>query len=58
MSSVISSFEGKTGGRIKDVSSFWMTQGNEIMQGVERGSTTSHWVENSLWKRVWTCLRP
>jgi len=21
----------------------------------ERGSTRSHYVENSLWKRLWTC---
>ena len=22
---------------------------------IERGSTRSHWVESSLWKRLWTC---
>jgi len=55
MFSVLSSFEGKGDGRIEDVNSFWMTQRNEIMQGFERGSATSHSVENSLWKRVWTC---
>jgi len=25
--------------------------------GIERGSTRSHTVENSLWQRLWTCRK-
>jgi hypothetical protein len=57
MFSVLSSFEWKRDGRLEDLNSFWMTQRNEIIQGFERGSVTSHSVENSLWKRVWTCYK-
>jgi len=53
MPSVISSLEGKGDGGLEDVRSFWMTQGKEIMEGGERGTTTSHSV-NSLLGREWT----
>jgi hypothetical protein len=32
-------------------------QDNDKKLKVERGSTRSHSVENSLWKRLWTCRR-
>jgi len=32
-----------------------MTLGSEKTSVIERGSTTSHSVENSLWKNLWTC---
>jgi len=28
---------------------------NERVLEIESGSTTSHSVKNSLWKRLWTC---
>jgi hypothetical protein len=31
--------------------------GNERILKIERGSTRSHCVENSLWKRLWTCRK-
>jgi hypothetical protein len=38
----------------KDVGSYWMTlrKGGDTSEG---GSTRSHYVESSLWKRLWTC---
>ena len=39
----------------EDVSSYWMTLGKEKIPDVERGSTRSHSVENSLWKSLRTC---
>ena len=46
--------EGKIEGMIneeEDVSSYWITLGNEKILETERGSTISHTVENWLWKR-------
>jgi hypothetical protein len=31
--------------------------GNEKILENERGNTRSHSAENSLWKRLWTCLK-
>jgi len=28
------------------------------MLGIERGSTRSTYLENSIWKRLWTCRNP
>jgi hypothetical protein len=39
----------------EDVNSYSITLGNEKTPDVERGSTRSHFVENSLWKSLWTC---
>jgi hypothetical protein len=54
--------EGKLEGRIEmtgneeeDVSSYWMTLRKREDTGNERGSTRSHPVENSLWKRLRIC---
>ena len=33
------------------------TEENERVLEIERGSTRSHSVENSPWKRIWTCSR-
>jgi hypothetical protein len=30
---------------------------NERILEIERGSSRSHSVENSLWKRLWTCRK-
>jgi hypothetical protein len=38
--------EGKT------LSRYWMTLQEERILEIERGSTTSHSLENSLWKRL------
>jgi hypothetical protein len=32
-----------------------MALGNEEILEIERGSTRLHFVENLLWKRLWTC---
>jgi hypothetical protein len=37
----------------EDVSSYWITLRKQ--QEIEGGRTRSHSVENSFWKRVWTC---
>jgi len=37
----------------EDVSSYWITLWKQ--QEIEGGRTRSHSVENSFWKRVWTC---
>jgi hypothetical protein len=56
--------EGKLEGRIEmmgregeDVSSYWTTLGKNKILEIERGSTRSHSVENSLWKRLRTCRK-
>jgi hypothetical protein len=41
----------------EDVSSYWMTLRKENILEIERGSTRSHPVENSLWKRLRTCRK-
>jgi hypothetical protein len=54
--------EVKTEGRIEvtedekeDVSIYWMNSGKEMILKIESGSNRSHFVENSLWKRMWKC---
>jgi len=37
----------------QDVSSFWLTLEKDTIMELETGSTRSHSVENSLWKRLW-----
>jgi len=37
----------------EDVSRYWMNFRKRIME-IERGSATSHCVETSLWKGLWT----
>jgi hypothetical protein len=32
-------------------------EGKEKMLEIQRGSTRSHAVENSLWKSLWTCRK-
>jgi hypothetical protein len=32
-----------------------LKEGEERMLSFERGSSGSHYVESSLWKRLWTC---
>jgi hypothetical protein len=32
-------------------------KGKERILEIERGSTRSHGVRNSLWKRLWTCRK-
>jgi hypothetical protein len=32
-------------------------QGKEMILSFERGSSGSHYVESSLWKRLWTCRK-
>jgi hypothetical protein len=57
--------EGKTEGR-KEVTGRRARRGKQLPDEVkkemiletERGSTRSHSVENSLWKRLWTCCTP
>jgi hypothetical protein len=39
----------------KEVSSYWMTLRKRQVMVLERGSTRSHSVENSLCKRLRTC---
>jgi hypothetical protein len=34
-----------------------MTRRKEKILVIERGSTGSHFVENSLWKRLWSSLK-
>jgi hypothetical protein len=34
-----------------------MTQGSEGILKIERGNTTSYYVQNSLWKMLWTCRK-
>ena len=54
--------EGKIEGKIDatgdedEARSYWMTLKKERTLEIERGSTKSHFVENSPWKRLWTCL--
>ena len=42
-------------GEEEDVSCYWMNFRERRILGNERGSTTRHCVENSLWKRLWIC---
>jgi hypothetical protein len=37
----------------ENLSSYWITK-RRILE-VEKGGTRPHSVENSLWKRLWTC---
>jgi len=49
--------EGKVegwGDEEEDVRNYWITL---KIQEFERGITRSHTVENSLWKRLWTCRK-
>jgi hypothetical protein len=39
------------------VSSYWMTLRKGEDTVIERGSTRSHFVENSFWNRLWTCRK-
>ena len=39
---------------MEDVSSYWMRFRKERIPEIERGSTISHSMENSLWKRLRT----
>jgi len=39
----------------EDVSVCYMNEGREGILKTERGSTRWHFVQNSLWKRLWTC---
>jgi hypothetical protein len=41
----------------EDVSRYWMTTGKERILEIQTGSTKSHSVENSVWKRLWTCRK-
>jgi hypothetical protein len=34
----------------EDVSSYWIME-------IERGSSRSHSLENSIWKKLWTCRK-
>jgi hypothetical protein len=34
---------------------FWVRAWNRRILEIERGSTSLHSLENSLWKRLWTC---
>jgi hypothetical protein len=36
---------------------YWMPYGNARILENERGSTRLYCVENSLWKRLWTCCK-
>jgi len=54
----------KGGGQLQkdkeeDVGSYWMTlrKGEERILSFERGSSGSHYVESSFWKRLWTCRK-
>jgi hypothetical protein len=53
--------EGKLRGKYRNeeegVSSYWMTLRKKKILEIERGSTRSHPVENSLWKRLRTCRK-
>jgi hypothetical protein len=39
----------------EDVGSYWMTLRKKRMLTSDEGSSRSHCVERSLWKRLWTC---
>jgi hypothetical protein len=41
----------------EDVGSYWMTLRKERILSFERGSSESHYVDSSLWKRLWTCRK-
>jgi hypothetical protein len=43
----------------EDVESYLMTlkKGQERILSFEGGSSRSHYVENSLWKRLWSCSK-
>jgi len=43
--------------REREASSFWMTLREWEDTGNWRGNIWSHSVENSLWKRLWTCSK-
>ena len=44
---------GRRGRRGKQL--LYDRKGNERILEIERGSNRSHCVENSVWKRLWTC---
>jgi hypothetical protein len=44
---------GRRGRRLKQ--SIAWSLGNVKIVKIERGSTRSHFMENSLWKKLWTC---
>ena len=45
-------------GRQEDVGSyFWMTLRKDRILSFERGSSGSHYVDSSLWERLWTCRK-
>ena len=37
------------------MNSYWMTVRKKKILQIERGSIILHSLENSLWKRLWTC---
>ena len=41
----------------EDVSSYCMTLSTDRVLETDRENTISHCVENSLWKRLWTCCK-
>jgi len=41
----------------EDVSRNWVTLGKQTILEFERLSTRSHGLENSFWKRLWTCRK-
>jgi hypothetical protein len=47
--------DGKT--RKKAYASIGRSEGKERLLEIERESTSSHFVENSLWMRLWTCRK-
>jgi hypothetical protein len=46
-----------TKGEEGDISSCWMTWRKQEDTGIEGGSSGSHSLENSVWKRLWTCRK-
>ena len=43
--------------REENVSSYWMTLGENTILEIEKGNRRSHSLENSLWERLWTCRK-
>jgi hypothetical protein len=41
----------------EDVSRYWITLRKQTLLEFERLSTRSHGLENSFWKRLWTCSK-
>jgi hypothetical protein len=43
--------------REENVSSYWMTLGENTILEIEKGNRRSHFLKNSLWERLWTCRK-